>query len=318
MSRLEGFLSSIAENPRDDSLWLILADWLDEQDDPRGELVRLQDALRQPGPVPDRAAKEARLRALLAAGVQPLLPRLTNSLGMQLVRLSACTFWMGGSGGKAGNNQIEISHVFCIGVHPVTQGQWQDIMGNNPSHFCRSGGGKDKVKGISDANLKHFPVECVSWDDVQEFLKRLNARERDAEWVYRLPTEEEWEYACRGGASSKAECSFDFYLDRASNDLSSTQANFDGNYPVGNAPKGTYLERTTKVGSYKPNRLGIYDMHGNVWEWTDTIEGSARVIRGGGWGSYGVYCRAAHRRASAPSNRDYSLGCRLARVPSPA
>src|ERR1700719_3000206 len=95
MSRLEGFLSSIAENPRDDSLWLILADWLDEQGDPRGELVRLQHALRQPEPVPEREAEEERLRALRADGVQPCLPRLTNSIGMEFVLISPGTFLMG-------------------------------------------------------------------------------------------------------------------------------------------------------------------------------------------------------------------------------
>ena len=110
----------------------------------------------------------------------------------------------------------------------------------------------------------------MSWDDVQEFLQKLNAREKDSGWMYRLPTEAEWEYACRGGASSKEECSYHFYLDKPTNDLSSTQANFNGNYPDGGAAKGPYLERTTKVGSYQPNRLGLYDMHGNVWEWSDT------------------------------------------------
>jgi formylglycine-generating enzyme required for sulfatase activity len=123
--------------------------------------------------------------------------------------------------------------------------------------------------------------------------------------VYRLPTEAEWEYSCRGGASSKEECSFHFYLDRPTNDLSSDQANF-----------GCAVGRTTKVGSYKPNRLGIYDMHGNIWEWCqDILQGSRRVIRGGSWDD-DEDCQAGNRLSHVPGNRFNNLGLRLARVPS--
>ncbi len=118
----------------------------------------------------------------------------------------------------------------------------------------------------------------------QEFIARLNERFHNAGWRYRLPTEAEWEYSCREGASSPAACSFHFYLDRQTNDLSSAQANFDGKSPDGAAPEGKYLQRPTKVGSYKANGLGLYDMHGNVWEWCqDRWEegGSNRVLRGG-------------------------------------
>jgi formylglycine-generating enzyme required for sulfatase activity len=225
---------------------------------------------------------------------------------------------MGGGGGKAGKRRVKIPHAFCIGVYPVTQGQWQALMGNNPSYFSQSGVGAANVKGISDADLKLFPVEQVSWDDTLEFLKRLNARENSGEWVYRLPTEAEWEYACRGGPVSKHECSFPFYFDKPSNSLCSTQANFDGNYPEGEAAKGPYLQHTSKVGSYKPNRLGIYDMHGNVWEWCDDwydASASQRVYRGGCWDDDASRCQAAYRNAYEPSSRYYDLGLRLARVP---
>jgi formylglycine-generating enzyme required for sulfatase activity len=224
---------------------------------------------------------------------------------------------MGGEGGKPGDRQVQIAQEFYLGAFPVTQGQWQAIMGSNPSYFSRTGNGKDRVKKISDADLKEFPVEQVSWDDAQAFLRKLNEREKaHSGWLYGLPAEEEWEYACRGGACSKEECTFDFYLDRPTNDLSSTQANFDGNHPAGRAAKGPYLERTTKVGSYQPNRLGIYDLHGNVWEWTDSVEGSGRVIRGGSWRFHGSCCRAAARYGYAPSVRRRNLGLRLARSPS--
>src|SRR5262249_24076168 len=126
-----------------------------------------------------------------------------------------------------------------------------------------------------------------------------------------LPTEEEWEYACRGAARSQEECSFDFYLDRPTNDLSSRQANFNG-YPAGKAAKGKRLGRTTKVGSYPPNRLGLHDMHGNVLEGTASVQGWDRVIRGGNWFLIGSHCGAAYRSGAPPSYKSRFVGFRLA------
>jgi formylglycine-generating enzyme required for sulfatase activity len=219
---------------------------------------------------------------------------------------------MGGGGGTPGSQHVQMPRHFYIGVYPVTQRQWQTVMGSNPSYFSRTGGGKDNVKGISDADLANFPVEQVSWDDVQEFLKKLNAREKSNEWTYRLPTEAEWEYICRGRANfsgdlSQQECSFHFYFDQPTNDLTPQLANF-----------GNTLGRTSKVGSYKPNRLGIHDLHGNVWEWCHDLYGGGpqRVVRGGGWVRHAGSCAAAVRGGDEPGVRDLRLGCRLARVSS--
>src|SRR5262249_2889683 len=153
--------------------------------------------------------------------------------------------------------KTEIKEDFEIAVHDVTQGQWEAVIGSNPSHFSRFGGSRNEGKDISDEELKLFPVEEVSWDDAQEFIKKLNEKKRGDGYRNRLPTEVEWEYACRGGAPSEEECSFRFYVATPTNDLSSEQANFDGTEPFGNAPKGKNLRRPTRVGTYPPNKLGL-------------------------------------------------------------
>jgi formylglycine-generating enzyme required for sulfatase activity len=213
---------------------------------------------------------------------------------------------------------VPIDVPFALGVYPVTQGQWRAVMGNNPSFFSRGGGGAEKVRGISDADLDHFPVECVSWDEVQEFLQQLNKRERESGLLYRLPAEAEWEYACRAGACSKEDCSFHCYLQHPTNDLTRLQANCDRRRLFGYMQQESYPERTSKVGSYPPNGLGIYDMHGNVWEWVNDLHesGSTRVIRGGSWFNYAEDCLAASRNGIAPNLRYNGIGFRLVQVPT--
>jgi formylglycine-generating enzyme required for sulfatase activity len=244
--------------------------------------------------------------------------RRSQDILMTFVRLPKGTFYMGWNGTPGSAKKTEIKEGFEIAVHAVTQGQWQAVMGNNPSAFSRQGANQASVSGISKEELKLFPVEQVSWDDAQEFIKRLNEKERDGGYLYRLPTGAEWEYACRGGATSLKECSYHFYFDKPSNDLSSDQANFDGNSPGGKAPKGKYLGRPTRVGSYPPNKLGLCDMHGNVWQWCEDLvdpKGSVRVFRGSSWRNFGAGCRAAIRSWYARTFQYNDLGFRLARVP---
>jgi formylglycine-generating enzyme required for sulfatase activity len=236
-----------------------------------------------------------------------------KSLGMKFVTVPKGTFWMGGGGGIFGDKEVAVDE-FQIAIHEVTQGQWQALMGSNPSWFSRGGEGKDKVKDIKDADLAQFPVEQVSWDDAKAFIKQLNEKERDSGWTYRLPSEAEWEYACRGGATSKEDCSFHFYFDdKLTNDISSDRANFNGS-----AAKGRYLVHPAKVGSYRPNKLSIHDMHGNVWEWCEDSwdRGPYRVFRGGSWSDYDYGCRVSSRYRAEPAYRSDTMGFRLARGPS--
>jgi formylglycine-generating enzyme required for sulfatase activity len=252
-----------------------------------------------------------------SAWAEPPKPK-DGPLGMKFMPLPKATFFMGWDGEEKGK-KTEIKEDFEIAVHTVTQGQWREVMGYNPSSFSRDGIRKDSVKDISDSDLNQFPVECVSWDDAQEFIKKLNEKERGKGWSYRLPTSAEWEYACRGGATSEEECSFHFYFDKPTNDLSSEQANFNGDSPFGKAPKGKYEGRPTRVGAYTANKLGVYDMHGNVYQWCVDAFGektSERVCRGGSWGSRGSDCTAGRSPGLPRSGRHDNFGFRLARVPA--
>jgi formylglycine-generating enzyme required for sulfatase activity len=243
---------------------------------------------------------------------------ITNSIGMKLVLIPAGKFIMGSPKtdrireDEESEHKVEITRPFYMGIHEVTQKQYKMVMGKNPSYFSSdlSALGSDDVKGL---DTDQFPVENLSWNDAKEFCEKLSAMEKKKgiERVYRLPSEAEWEFACRGGTSS----STPFHFGKA---LSARQANFD--WKVG---------RTTKVGSYKKNAFGLYDMHGNVWEWCNDWydedyyhhspkkdpqgpkNGSARVIRGGSWSSEGRNCRSAYRLGDEPGNRNLNHGFRV-------
>jgi WD40 repeat protein len=242
--------------------------------------------------------------------------RFTNSLGMEFALVPKGKSWLGGRGGKPGDKQVEFKEDLYLGVYEVTQGEWEKVMGKNPSHFSRTGAGKLAVKDLADADLKQLPVETICWDDCQEFIARLNEKVKEPGWVYRLPTEAEWEYACRGGPlADRLESAFDFYVEKPTNQLQPQQANFK--HP--SSPN-----RPCKVGSYPPNRLGLHDMHGNVWEWCeDILEKNLpdRVHRGGSFGldahGFPMGCQAACRGGQPPWHRSIVFGLRVARVRTP-
>jgi formylglycine-generating enzyme required for sulfatase activity len=252
------------------------------------------------------------------AWAEPPEPK-DGPLGMRFVPLPKATFYMGWDGTSGSAKKTEIKEAFEIAVHTVTQGQWQEVMGKNPSAFSRSGPERSKVRGIDDETLKQFPMESVSWDDVQAFIKKLNEKEKGSGYLYRLPTEAEWEYACRGGATSEKECSFHCYFAKPTNEESSASANWLGESSLTDgANANIFVKRPTKVGSYKPNKLGLYDMHGNVNQWCEDTyfpKGTIRVYRGGSWNDESRCLRAGYRTGNAPTFQTSYVGFRLARVP---
>jgi formylglycine-generating enzyme required for sulfatase activity/WD40 repeat protein len=242
---------------------------------------------------------------------QALPPTFKHNLGMEFVLVPKGKSWLGGGKDKLGDKEVVIPADFYLGKYEVTQEEWEQVMGQNPSHFSRRGVGKGVVKDTKDADLKRFPVENVSWNDCQDFIKKLNEREKEAGWVYRLPTEVEWEYACRGGAMTDQRGSdFDYYFQKPKNTILPVDASFrfDG------SPK-----QPCKVGTYPANPLGLHDMHGGVWEWCENLlnnnrNDGVRAYRGGSWDSDAEECRSGHRNGATAQDHNDNYGLRVARV----
>jgi uncharacterized protein (TIGR02996 family) len=308
MTDLDALLAGIVADPTNELRWLVLADWLEDYDDPRrGELTRLHLQMRQtctqPDEHPERDAWHARMMELMRSGVQPCVPTQTlmlpGDVELRLAYIPPGRFLMGSDNGASDEkpvHEVRLTTGFWLGVTPVTQEQWQAVMGNNPSHF----------KG------PQLPVEEVSWDEAVEFCKAVQQK---CGIELRLPTEAEWEYACRAGTTT------DYYSGNGEGALRQVGWFYD------NAG-----DSTQPVGQLQANPWNLHDMHGNVWEWCSDrygryaqsskddpqgpTSGSNRVNRGGGWGYSAGRCRAAFRYRLKPSCSDYYLGLRLARVPS--
>jgi formylglycine-generating enzyme len=291
----DDFLDALLRAPGDVALRLVFADWLEERGDPRGELLRLTHLLTRAEEPPGRTALEQRLRALVEAGVAAVGPFVTNSVRMRFAWVPPGTFRMGSPPNEEGRHDDETPHRvtltkgFFMGVHEVTQGQWRAVRG----------------KGRRPRNPSR-PAEDVSWDLCQELLAELSRREGKR---YTLPTEAEWEYACRAGTTTPFHCGETIRPD---------QADYDTNFKYGaGVTKRNTRQTPMPVGSYPPNAFGLHDMHGNLCEWcqdwygpypeedvTDPAgppQGERRVHRGGCWGAVPSYCRAAKRGRAEPN-----------------
>lgn len=232
---------------------------------------------------------------------------MRNRVGMEFVLIPDGTFQMGSEDGPANEvpvHTVRISQPFYLGVTPITQAQWEEVIGNNPSYF----------KG--DTNC---PVESVSWEDVQIFISKLQEQEPDVR--YRLPTEAEWEYAARAGTAA----AYSFGDDQSRlGEYAWYHANSDS--------------KTHPVGQLKANGWGLHDIHGNVYEWvqdwygsytattaeapavdpagpaTEPAAGAARVVRGGSWVDLARSCRSSVRGGRLPSYHSERLGFRVLRL----
>ena len=245
------------------------------------------------GAKPGAAAATGDLKAAMAVD-------LGGGVNLEFVLIRPGSFQMGDAEAKP-MHKVTLTKPFYLGKYEVTQEQWQAVMGANPS---------------SNKGTK-LPVEQVSWDDCQQFLAKLAEAGRAAGGVFRLPTEAEWEYACRAGTTT-AFCSGD------------SEAGL-GEYGWYNGNSESE-SKTHPVGTKKPNAWGLCDVHGNVWEWcsdwkggysseaaTDPqgpAQGSSRVLRGGSWLNAAGYCRSAGRLGYAPGYRGDSLGLRVAFAPA--
>jgi formylglycine-generating enzyme required for sulfatase activity len=282
------------------------------------------------------------------------LPRVKNSISMEFVQAPAGTFTMGSPQSEADadeieevingdlekgkarkrdpeeakpitlesdedEHEVEITRPFFLGAHEVTQGQFRAVMGPNPLVFTRSGIGTNP----------ELPVENVSYSEAVEFCKKLSElpAEKEAGRRYRLPTEAEWEYACRAGVRrTPFHCGDQLSPEKANSAWASSLRKRD--YAKG---KRSDLPTAEPVGSYPPNAWGLYDMHGNVWEWCSDWyaadyyknspkqdpagpkDGEQRVARGGSWASRPYDCRSANRLAVAPDVR-LGMGLRVVMV----
>ena len=227
------------------------------------------------------------------------LEDLGNGISIEMVLIPAGKFVMGSPKKEKGRYDDETQHEvtltkpYYMGKYEVTQEQWESVMGKNPS----------------DTKGAKLPVTDVSWNDCQEFIKKLNKK---TDGGYRLPTESEWEYACRAGTTT----AYSF-----GDKITPKDANYSD----------SKIDKPVAVGSYKPNAFGLYDMHGNVWEWCENwygdypagavtdpkgpATGKYRVLRGGSFDYYVSEARSSNRVNLTPSNRLFDFGFRLARTP---
>jgi formylglycine-generating enzyme required for sulfatase activity len=274
--------------------------------------------------------------------VQPVTPAAPpqRPVPSDMVRINGGTFVMGSPASEVSRGDSEVQHTvtvspFLMGKYEVTQKEWQDVIGTNIRQQRDKMDTSRPLYGEGDA----YPMYYISWYEAVDYCNKRSAKEgltpayaisgtnvtrnRSANG-YRLPTEAEWEYACRAGTTTPF---------NTGNNITTSQANYNGNEPYNNNAKGTYRETAMPVGSFPSNAWGLYDMHGNVaewcWDWDGDYSLAAqtdpegptgpdssvpfRILRGGSWGYSGLYLRSACRDLDTPSNRNDDLGFRVVR-----
>jgi formylglycine-generating enzyme required for sulfatase activity len=302
MNTLQTLQAALQRHPHDLLVWLAIADALEEEGQEEQEeharlwIAEVASQFRLPTN-PERRRELERQRVTLP------LPEYTNSIGMRFAWIPSGKFMMGDSFcdsyyaycSQTPRHEVTLTKAFHMEIYEVTQEQWEQVMGSNPSRLRGS----------------RRPVEQVSWHQAMEFCKRLSElpEEKEKGYTYRLPTEAEWEYACRGGG-------VEFSIYHFGNTITSDNANYGRNFG-----------ETTEVGKYAPNAFGLYDMHGNLFEWcldaprtyqdraeTDPhgpAEDSRRVIRGGSCVHDDFICKSSNRLSSSINYTGQYLGFRV-------
>ncbi len=261
-------------------------------------------------------------------GIRPGQEQSLTSLGMVFCWCPPGTLTMGSPPDEPGRDrdedqvEVTLAQGFWLARHEVTQEAFRSVMGENPSWFSSAGGSIEKVSGLHTSQLT---VEMVSWHEALGFCQRLTEQESNAGrlplgWSYTLPTEAQWEYACRAGTLT---------VTAFGDSLGSDQANFNGAFPCRNTVIGDNVARTTVVGSYPPNKWRFHDFHGKVAEWCRDVyvnrlqggvapinpsSGAHRVIRGGGWSFMGRDLRSASRQGIPTASKLGDVGFRCALV----
>ncbi|MBY0230179.1 MAG: formylglycine-generating enzyme family protein [Gemmataceae bacterium] len=325
MSELARLELALHLTPGDDSLWLAASDCLEEEGQTeRAALVRLIRRARGMKLDADRAAVEAEAQKLLRADVRPLVPTLVNSIGMRLALLPAGEFWIGSPEDEEGRyddesprKRVPVPRPFYLGAYAVTQAEYFAVTKKRPSAFKAGGRQKARVEGMDTSG---FPVERVSWADASAFCAALSAlpEELAARRVYRLPTEAEWEYGCRGEVSQMSP-----------HPLGPELSTKLVNYRAGSTRSKGYLGRPVPCGSLPPNGLGLFETVGNTWEWcgdwyeenlysrtpaailAGAAEGDRRNARGGTYALEERRARSADRSSFDADHRDHDMGFRV-------
>ena len=306
MTTLETLLAGLPDDPRTAS---VVADYLEEHGDARAEVLRLVYVLTRAAKVPKRAKQEARLRELLyERKVPPVAPTLrlplTRKVSLTFAWVPPGQFRMGAPVGEAGSSASErpthavtLTRGFWMGVYLVTQAEWRAVMRSDPSRANHGG---------------RYPVDNLSWDLAMDFCEKASKKTKR---TIRLPSEAEWEYACRAGTTTA------YHFGPR---ISQALANYEENST--DDQKGT-----TEVGSYPPNGFGLYDLHGNLYEWVsdrydrgyyrrspnvdptgpDGDEDDHRLLRGGSWYYGASSCRSAFRIECSVDYGHYDQGLRV-------